>query len=261
MNQNTPNDQAPKLFDEAMNNVHRYVRAGDLGLALLWAVQSSELAGDEDRAAVNSALATVIVECSALVRSSALRCGNILKQHRGLVTAASSAADHLVTVNRKNQNESALATSMLIQGYAQQLKDGIVAFLDREELYTPASELDRAFDCINSLLKTCDTLVEDEDRKLRKSELEIAVTAVSNAKYSLTSFFPKTLSDWEKAEWYCRRAAEIFAQSQQPAHAQAISDLEAACVAIKAKSYKTSSRRIGEALSKLEASNSGSGKH
>ncbi len=254
MNQNTPNDQGPRLFDEAMNNVHRYVRAGDLGLALLWAVQSSELAGEQDRAAVNSALSTVIVECSALIRSSALRCGNLLKQHRGLATAAASAADQLVAINRRNQNEDALAASMLIQGYAQQLRDGIVAFLDREELYTPASELDRVFDCTNSLLKTCDTLVEDEDRKLRKSELEVAVTAVSNASYSLTSFFPKTLSDWEKADWYCRRAAEIFAQSQQPVHTQAISDLEAACVALKAKSYKTSSRRIGEALKKLNGS-------
>lgn len=251
MNQNPHNEQAPKLFDEAMNNVHRYVSSGDLGLALLWAVQSSELAGEQEAAAVNSVLATVIVECSALIRTSALRCGNILKSHRGLSKAAADSADHLVTINRRNKNEAALATSMLIQGYAQQLNNGIGAFLDKNELYTPASELDSIFDCTNSLLKACDALVEDEDRKLRKSELEVAKTAVSNAKYSLTSFFPKTLSDWEKAEWYCRRAGEIFASTHEATYTDAIADLDAARDALKVKSYKTSSRRIGDALKKL----------
>jgi hypothetical protein len=98
--------------------------------------------------------------------------------------------------------------------------------------------------------------------------VKLAETAVSNARYSLSRMFSSFLSDWSKAEFYCKRAYLLLTtqpinEEKQPKSSgnaavdKAVSALPSAYAALRRRSYKDSAA----ALKAVEAGLKGAAKN
>lgn len=257
-------EPAPQMFMLAMSKFSQAFDAGDFAECVNWLKQADSLtAGHPD--AVNAhreAYARVITSCATKGITLALHSGNILKQHRDLADIIAICAATLTAKYPDDQAKQAMAT--VIGGYTSQLSNRLNRVMAVEHYVTSAEKLDGVLDNLFDIMSysvKLDSLSEEALPGIC-DRLALANTAASNADCSLTWFFSSKLSDWDKAELYCRRAAQwLKHNTESPGKVDphfdecdpspVVAALEQAAEALKLRHYKRSKKSLKAAEAAL----------
>lgn len=250
-------EPAPQMFMLAMGKFSQAFDAGDFAECVNWLKQADSLTGGNPDAvnAHREAYARLITACATRSITHALRTGNVLKEHRALAEVISHSAATLTEKYPDNQEKKAMAT--VIVGYCSQLTNRLDRVMARDHYVTTAEKLDGVLDNLFDILNFSVKLDSNSEEALPGmcDRLAIANTAASNADCSLTWFFSSKLSDWDKAELYCRRAAQWLkhnndAPGKVDPHfdecdpTPVIQALETAAEALKLRQYKRSKKLL-----------------
>lgn len=248
---------APQMYTLAMSKFSQAFDAGDFAECLNWLKQADSLtAGHADAVSAHrEAYARLITACTNKGITLALHTGNVLKQHRDLAEIISRCAASLTEQYRDDQAKHAMAT--VIVGYSSQLTNRLNRVMAMDHYVTTAEKLDGVLDNLFDILSFSVKLDSNSEEALPGicDRLALANTAASNADCSLTWFFSSKLSDWDKAELYCRRAAQWLkhntdAPGKVDPHfdecdaGQVVNALEQAAEALKLRQYKRSKKLL-----------------
>ncbi|HEY9784661.1 MAG TPA: hypothetical protein V6D17_04600 [Candidatus Obscuribacterales bacterium] len=199
-----------QMFQLSMGMFDRALSAGDFQVGLHWLRQAGNLtAGSGDALKLQKdAYARLINAAAAKSIQLSLHSGNITQNHRDLAESIEHAAGSLLSLSPGD--EKAVAHATVVAGFAGQLSKRLTRFQVAEEYVTSAEKLDGVLDCLFAIVEHASALDSRPEEALPSvcDRLALASTAVSNADCYLTWFFPKKLSDWDKAELMCRRAAQ-----------------------------------------------------
>ncbi|HNB25278.1 MAG TPA: hypothetical protein PKZ32_22845 [Candidatus Melainabacteria bacterium] len=250
-------EPAPQMFVLAMSKFSQAFEASDFAECVNWLKQAESLtAGHPDAVSAHrEAFARVITACAAQGINRALYTGNVLKQHRDLADIIAICAAKLTEKYPDDQAKQAMAT--VIVGYSSQLSNRLNRVMAVEHYVTSAEKLDGVLDNLFDILSfsvKLDSLSEDALPGIC-DRLALANTAASNADCSLTWFFSSKLSDWDKAELYCRRAAQwLKHNAESPGKVDpnfdecdaspVVAALEQAAEALKLRHYKRSKKML-----------------
>lgn len=248
---------APQMFMLAMSKFSQAFDAGDFAECLNWLKQADSLtAGHADAVTAHrEAYARLITACTTKGITLALHTGNVLKQHRDLAEIISRCAASLTEKYQGDQAKQAMAT--VIVGYASQFTNRLNRVMAMEHYVTSAEKLDGVMDNMFDILSFSVKLDSNSEEALPGicDRLALANTADSNADCSLSWFFSSKLSDWDKAELFCRRAAQwLKHNNESPGKvdphfdecdaAQVVAALEQAAEALKLRQYKRSKKLL-----------------
>lgn len=260
----TRKEPAPQMFVLAMSKFSQAFDAGDFAECVNWLKQADSLtAGHPDAVTAHrEACARVITACAAKGITLALHSGNVLKQHRDLADIIATCAASLTEKYPDNQGKQAMAT--VIVGYTSQLSNRLNRVMAVEHYVTSAEKLDGVLDNLFDIMSFSVKLdsLSEEALPGMCDRLALANTAASNADCSLMWFFSKRFSDWDKAELYCRRAAQwLKHNADSPGKvdphfdecdaSQVVTALERAADALKRRQYKQSKQLLKAAEAAL----------
>lgn len=270
----SPNATPPEnqqFYQQAVALCTRAADAGALQEALLWAQQAerigSVLQPDAAMPEVTRAYARIMLEACLISQERALTSGNILVQHGELAEIISITSERLgTTLERAEPQPRMLA--LMAQGFAKQHSMRLRTNL--KERYYPRyhdskpADLDHMLETLSNIERCATELCGPQHPTLPfDRKLAIAQTAVSNARFSLTRFFSSQLSDWAMAEFFCRRAFSLLttrsieSSDEQVAASgnaeldTALNELPGAYAALKRRSYRDSSQRLGNVEQRL----------
>ncbi len=257
-------EPAPQMYVLAMSKFSQAFQAGDFAECLNWLKQADSLTAGHPEAVSShrEAYARLITACATKGITTALHCGNILKLHRDLAVVISRAAATLTEKYSQNPGEKAMAT--VIVGYSGQLTNRLNRVMAVDKYVTTAERLDGVLDNLFDILNFSVRLDGNPEEALPGicDRLALASTAASNADCSLTWFFSSKLSDWDKAELYCRRSAQwlkhnTLSPGKVDPHfdecdaAHVVTALESAAEALKLHQYKRSKKLLEAAEAAL----------
>ena len=262
----------PQFYNQAIALCTRALDAGALREALMWA-QQAELIGaalnnkQGDMPEVSTLYAKIMLDACLRTQESVLTCGNFLPKHNELADLISVTSNKLADRLERVSGEPRML-ALLAQGYAKQHGMRLGQTSQRETgmgLALKVQELDKMLENLSNI-ERCATLLSGPnpptlpfDRKL-----VIAKIAVSNARFSLTRLFSKQLSNWFRAEFFCRQAyklltersiTETAATSGNSELDEALKDLPTAYRSLQNRSYRDSARHLEQAGAHLERAN------
>jgi len=196
-----------QMFLLAMGQFSQAFDARDYAECLNWLKQADSLTAGNDEAQKShrDSYARLITACAAQGITIALHCGNIIPEHRELANVIDRAANALAEKHRS----PALAADPLaavILGFSNQLSTRLNRVLAIERGFTSAEKLDGVLDNLFDLIKFAVRIDRFSEEALPGAcdRLASAAIAVDNADCNIGWFF----SDWDKAELFCRRAAQ-----------------------------------------------------
>jgi len=257
-------EPAPQMFVLAMGKFSQAFDSGDFAECLNWLTRAHTLTeGDNDSVVAHrEGYARLITACATKGITLALKTGNVLKEHNELAGIISRSAAALAEKHPDNTAEKAMST--VIAGYASQLANRLNRVMAVEHYVTSAEKLDGVLDNLFDILSFSVKLDRNSEEALPGicDRLALASTAASNADCSLTWFFSSKLSDWDKAELYCRRAAQWLKHNvESPGKVdphfdecdagEVVDKLEQAAEALKRRQYKQSKKLLEAAEAAL----------
>lgn len=257
-------DQAPQMFMLAMDKYSQAFASSDFAECVNWLNKADSLTDGNNEAILShrEGYARLITACATDGITLALRTGNALKQHSEFAGVIARCAAALTEKYPANSGEKAMAT--VIAGYAGQLTNRLNRIMATEQYVTSAEKLDGVLDNLFDILSFSVKLDRNSEEALPGicDRLALASTAASNADCSLTWFFSSKLSDWDKAELYCRRSAQWLKHNvESPGKVdphfdecdagEVVAALEKAAEALKLRQYKQSKKLLEAAEAAL----------
>lgn len=196
-----------QMFLLAMGEFSQAFDARDYPECLNWLKQADSLTAGNDEAQKShrDSYARLITACASKGITIALHCGNITGEHRELADVIDKAANALAEKHRSPALQADPVAAVIL-GFSNQLSTRLNRVLAIERGHTSAEKLDGVLDNLFDLIKFAVQLDRYSEEALPGicDRLASAAVAVDNADCNIGWIF----SDWDKAELFCRRAAQ-----------------------------------------------------
>jgi hypothetical protein len=242
---------------------NRAITAGALNEALLWAHQAEQIGAVLETThgampEVTNAYAHVMLQACLRSQEMVIISGNISPQHKELADILQQAVDSLAERSPKDATEQRVV-ALVAQGFVSGHRLNLGQFFGGSQTYrySSSADVESMLDSLASIQQCAEKLCDDGEPKGQpfSRKVVLAETAVSNARYSLSRLFSSVLSDWSKAEFFCRRAYLLLTMQAigdaKPAKPSGNADLDRAVgalpqayAALRRRSYKDSTTTL-----------------
>jgi len=251
-------------YEQAIAHCNHALAAGSLSGAMLWARQAELLGAilEQNHAGmpeVTAAYAQIMLAACLRSQELALTTGNILDEHGKLGELISTASDRLNTRLGSVTEKQPRMVALMAQGFVHEHQYHLAQLLTANgSHYSQPSDLDQMLDRLAKIEQCAETLCAcDQPFRPLDRKLTLAGTAVSNARYSITRFFTRFLSDWGKAEFYCKQAFMLLAAQSitdsSPLKPSGNQDLDQALSGFPAAYKALQQRHYGDSQAALKA--------
>jgi hypothetical protein len=255
------------FYKQCLAKARQAEQSGDTAAAVDW-LRQAEFIGkmvlkQADVPEVSAGYARILVATCRSARSLAVRNGNITDQHAVMAMNISTLASRL-RARLADKDATLAARAVVIEGLAARLVSGMLERRQKKPLYTPTEVLDTVLDSLTEIVGHAQQLGFKIEAPHGTSEelLDLARTAVSNARLSLSWFLSERLSDWEKAGFMCRRSMQLLSQhvtlegasaGSSPELDRLYDQLTVAWAALARHDYKESRKLLKSAETALKA--------
>lgn len=253
-----------QFYKQAIFMCNRAITVGLLNDAIQWAHQAEQIGAlletnNGHMPEIEAAYARIMLQACLRSQEKALITGNILPEHRQLADILQQATERLSARLLTSKETEPKVVALVAQGFVTRHQTKLGEFFGGTQSYRYSSsdDLDAMLESLASIQQCAERLCDDAQAQGQPFErkVHLAETAVSNARYSLSRLFSSFLSDWSKAEFFCKRAYLLLTtqpinEPQQPKPSgnaevdRAVSALPSAYQALRRRSYKDSTAAL-----------------
>jgi hypothetical protein len=261
---------ATGFYKQALSMCHRFIEAGLLHEAISWAQQADEISSllesEPSPEDVENAYARIMLQACLRSQERALITGNILPEHEQLASVLNTASERLSARLKATKRTEPRVVALVAHRYVSRHKERLADFFSDTQIhrYSSSADLDTMLESLSHIQQCAEQLCSDEKAGVQPFDrkLLLAETVVSNARYSLSRLFSSKLSDWSKAEFFCKRAYLLLTTQSinNPSTTslgnaeldRAVSVLPTAYEALQRRHYKDSNKALLEAETGLK---------